>query len=372
MAFQPPSPEEEKRRREALEQHPTIAAAARALDMPRKTLSDWLATQRAQQLIPENGAPVEGFSVQRHVQHYKTDGSPGQAWVRFEPEKLSPEEIGRQIRQALDDYKSPTSFPTLLGETDDDLATLYPLADLHLGLLSWEKETGHNYDLKIADALITQTAARLIQGAPNSEQAVILGLGDLLHSDGYDPMTRRSKNVLDVDGRYPRVLYTAVLLLIAVIDMALQKHQSVLVRILPGNHDDETAIAVTLAIKMRYQNEPRVTVDDDPGRFWFWEWGKVLLGATHGDKAKMADLGMVMAARQPEAWGRTKFRHGFTGHVHHERVRELGGVRVESLQSPAAEDAWHAGMGYCSGRSMIAITYHKDRGEILRQRANII
>ena len=200
---------------------------------------------------------------------------------------------------------------------------------------------------------------------------MVLGLGDLLHADNYAGMTAQSKNILDVDGRWPRVLSTATQIVIYTIDLALNKHHSVLVRILPGNHDEQSAIAVTLAVSMYHHNNPRVTVDDDAGPFFFWQWGKVLIGATHGDKAKMKDLPLKMATANPELWGKTRFRHIYTGHIHQQSGLELNGVTVESLQAPCAPDVWHTKMGYGAGRSVQAITYHKDRGTILRNYENI-
>ena len=123
---------------------------------------------------------------------------------------------------------------------------------------------------------------------------------------------------------------------------------------------------------MRYSRHPRVTVDDDPSRFWWWRWGSSFLGATHGDMAKMADLPLLMASRNPEAWGKAKFRSILTGHVHHQSCIEKGGVVVESFQTTAVPDASHAGMGYGSGRSVVSITHCKERGEISRQRVAVV
>jgi hypothetical protein len=280
-------------------------------------------------------------------------------------------ELGTQIREALEGYVPPKAFPPAPDLVDADLATLYPLADLHVGLLSWQKETGFNYDLKIGRKTIETAMAKLIAVTPSSKQAVVLGLGDLLHADNYAGMTAQSKNILDVDGRWPRVLKTATEIVITTIDLALQKHEQVLVCILPGNHDEQSAIAVGLAVSMYYRNNPRVTVDDGVGRFWWWQFGKVFLGATHGDGAKMKDLPSIMARDNPEAWGKTRFRHIYTGHIHQQSGIELGGATVESLQAPCARDAWHTKMGYGAGRSVQAITYHKDRGKILRHYENI-
>jgi len=80
---------------------------------------------------------------------------------------------------------------------------------------------------------------------------------------------------------------------------------------------------------------------------------------------------MIMAATRPEDWGATKYRYCLTGHIHHQSAMEIGGVVVESFQTTASRDAWHASMGFRSGRSMQAIVLHAERGEIGRHRVNV-
>jgi hypothetical protein len=366
------SDEEWLRTTEALERNNgNQSRTAVELGIPRTTLINRIYSARARKLIPD-GPPLDGYRVKGVSSLYGSDGELKATWVKTDLDKPSVEEIASQVRAAFADYEPPPHNTPSPQETDADLATVYPLADWHVGLLSWKKETGHNYDLKIGQGIIKTAMTRLVGGSPNAKQGVVLGLGDLLHSDNYEGMTARSKNILDVDGRYPRVLQAATQLIIYTVDLALQKHETILLRILPGNHDEQSALAVTLALSMFYHANPRVTVDDDAGRFWFWAWGKVLLGATHGDKAKMKDLPLIMATRNPEAWGKAKFRHIYTGHIHNEKAMEQNGVTVESFQTPVAPDSWHVAMGYGAGRSVSAVTHHKERGEVMRHKVNII
>jgi hypothetical protein len=360
------------RTQEALERNGgSQTKAAAELGISRTTLQSRIYSARARKLIPE-GLPLSGYKVKSTTTLYDGEGDAKLTWVRTAESEPSLEEISVQIRAALDGYEPPAPLGGVAAPIDSDLVTVYPLADWHIGLLSWKKETGHNYDLKIGQAIIKGSMTRLIAGSPNSQQGVVLGLGDLMHADNYRNQTARSGNILDVDGRYPRTLLVSTQLIIYTVDLALQKHESVLLRILPGNHDDQSAIAVTLALSLFYQNNPRVTVDDDAGRFWWWSWGKCFLGATHGDQAKMRDLPLIMAARNPEAWGKSKYRHVYTGHIHKETSIDPGGVKVESFQTPVAPDSWTSGMGYCPTRSVSSITLHKDQGEIIRQRVNIV
>lgn len=315
------------------------------------------------------GHKVKGVSTL-----YNPKGDVIAQWVKTRSDGPDLDEVIGSIRAAFDDYQG-TAEPSFAPEvTDSELVTVYPLADLHLGLLAWGKETGDDWDLTIADAEIRRSMSRLVASSPRSSVAVVLGLGDLLHADNYDNQTSRSKHKLDVDGRYPKVLQTATKLLLHVIDLALERHEVVIVRLIPGNHDDVSAIAVTNALATRFDGHERVKVDTDPGRFWWWRFGKVFLGAAHGDMAKMRELPLIMASRRPEDWGATTHRMVFTGHIHHREklnAREFGDVDVESFNSPAGKDAWQYGAGFVSKRSVHSITFHNVDGEVSRCRVSL-
>jgi DNA repair exonuclease SbcCD nuclease subunit len=161
-----------------------------------------------------------------------------------------------------------------------------------------------------------------------------------------------------VDGRYPKVLKTAIRMIVSTIQLALQNHETVHVRILPGNHDDQSALAIGIALSMYFENQERVKVDDSPSRFWWKRFGKVFLGATHGDKAKMKDLPLVMANDRPQDWAASTHKKIYTGHIHHERTIEEGGVIVSSMRTPVAKDAYHSFEKYRAGRSVYSETFN--------------
>jgi hypothetical protein len=68
-----------------------------------------------------------------------------------------------------------------------------------------------------------------------------------------------------------------------------------------------------------------------------------------------------------EAWGRTRFRHYYVGHIHTRRVVEPPGVVVEYLRTLAARDAYAAGAGYRSDRDLICDVWHRQWGLRSRQ-----
>lgn len=291
-------------------------------------------------------------------------------WAKLKEERDDPVYVADIIRKAFEGFTA-SAIEAPAPPSDDDSITVYPLIDWHVGLLAWAEETGENYDLTIAKDIILRSMGKVISASPPSKQCVVLGLGDLLHFDGYEPVTSRSRNFLDADGRYPKVLRTSVQMVIATIEMALARHESVLVRILPGNHDDQSAVAVSLALALYYSSHSRVTVDDSPSRFWWYQFSNVFLGATHGDKAKMKDLPLVMAHDRPQEWASSRYKRIYTGHVHHERRIEEGGVVVTSMRSPVAKDAYHAFEKYRSGRSVYSDTYRADGSEVAAIQFNL-
>jgi hypothetical protein len=380
---------------DALALHGSQVAAANALGIARGTFQNRLAAASRYGL----SGPVEakeGFRITR-ISTRTPDGStvvqvpeaephvppqglqlkgvskyvPGDGWYKYGAEgALSDAALAEAVRAAFADY--PLTYDTHpLYDTRADLLTVIPLVDWHVGLLAWEEETGGNYDLNIAQDILRRAMTDLVEATPPSAKCVILGLGDLLHFDGYEAKTERSGNVLDTDSRYPKVLRAALQLVKYTIDAALTRHDTVDVRIMQGNHDNRAALAIAIALAEGYEKHPRVTVNDCPSYIWFERYGKVLLGATHGDKAKMADMPLLMAVDRPADWAASTRRRVFTGHIHHERLREIGGVIVESLRSPVAKDAWHSFEGYRAGRSVYAYTFWTDGTRMARHEFEI-
>lgn len=309
-------------------------------------------------------ATPDGHTVKGVSALVDADGRVIQQWLKTGADRANG--MADAIHAALDARLCPYPLPPAPTYLDADTLTVYPIVDLHLGLFSWGRETGADYDLDIAAGLLKRSVATLVARSANSETAVILDLGDYVHTDSSRNQTARSSNPLDVDSRYAKVCRVGVELAVHCIELALQKHERVIYRKLPGNHDDETSLMLSVALAAWFRNEPRVTVDTDPGRFYMKRFGKVMIAATHGDMLRMGDMAGFMAANWPREWGATEFRFAYTGHVHHDRVKSGAGVRAESFNTLAAKDAWHAASGYTSARTAVAITMHKDFGEIDR------
>ena len=79
---------------------------------------------------------------------------------------------------------------------------------------------------------------------------------------------------------------------------------------------------------------------------------------------------MIMATDRQKDWGETDYRYWWTGHIHHDSVKEFAGVKCESFRVLAHVDAYAANAGYRSGRDMKAIILHKEYGEVGRHIIN--
>jgi hypothetical protein len=250
--------------------------------------------------------------------------------------------------------------------SNNDLLAVYPMGDPHFGMYAWGLESGEDFDLKIAEKVTYQAIDRLVADAPAAREAIILELGDFFHSDNNSARTEASGHALDVDTRWARVMQIGLRAMVYVIKATLRKHQRVTVRIVQGNHDPHSSVFLATALDAYFRKEKRVRVDLSPAPFWFYRFGKVLIGATHGHTCKPQALPGIMATDRPEDWGATEFRVFHRGHVHHDDEKEYPGCKVQSHETLAAKDAWHAGAGYRSGRSMKCMVYHRKYGERFR------
>lgn len=276
-----------------------------------------------------------------------------------------PEDIAAKIREALEGMASAPIIPPPMF-SDADLLTIYPIADVHIGMKAWGKETGEDYDTDLAGERVRSWVAQCVASSPASETAIILGVGDLTHADDQTNMTPRSKHVLDVDTRHFKTLDVTISAMATAIETAAAKHKRVIVRILPGNHDTHTYMAVMFALSERYRDDPRISVQKVPGEFFAHEFGKVMIASHHGDKAKADRLVMFLADMYPELWGRTRFRFLFTGHLHHHKSQDLGGVQWEQLRAVTPKDAYAASHAYSARAQLQSITFHRERGEVSR------
>ncbi len=358
--------------------HGSHGKAAKALGVCKGTVQGAMESLRRkasrQGYSPEHDMThivPDGYIVKGVSTYYNKEGKPSAQWVKSSVDSDRQLELIKSFVLTLaEDIKGISSITEPPKYSNDDLLTVIPMGDPHFGLYAWQEDAGDNFDLTIAEQLTCSAIDRLIASSPNSKTALLLNLGDMFHADNQKNVTN-SGHQLDVDGRWAKVQQVGLKAIIYALKRLLEKHEQVIFRINKGNHDGHSSYALALMISCYFTNEPRMHVDLSPAVSWYYQFGKVLIGSTHGDTVKGKDMLSIMAADKPEDWGKSKYRYWYVGHVHHKDVKEYHGGIVEYFRTLAARDAWHQGQGYRAGRDMCAIVLHKDFGEIERHTCDI-
>ncbi len=362
---------------EAIKEHGGQSAAARALGVAKSSVNEAIATYR-KEAARRGHAPghfddgvAPGYLMGK-VTVQRGPSGVERVWERQSPDADAQAERLQAIKAGLLEGLEPLEPLAPPAHTDDDLLTVYPQGDPHAGLYSWKDETGQAFDLVEFERVTKAAIDRLVASAPPSAHALYIDLGDSLHADNNASRTK-SGHHLDTHGRHAEVVRANIRCKRHHIARMLEKHLHVTVRINPGNHDGITAIMLAEMLALLYENELRVTVITSPNPYWFYGFGSNLIGTTHGDGAKGANLPLLMAVDEPTMWLASErgTRVWFVGHVHHKDIKDHPGVTVEYVRTLAAPDIWSHGAGYRSKRSMEAVTYHRDDGEDERHTCNM-
>ena len=345
-------------------QYGSMKEAAEALNMNYRTLQSRLQMADRDPAVAE-GMQAANTGIVPSVLWVKTKNEDGTSFSAMIRPGREIEDIAERVKTALGELPAIPAIEAPEA-ADADLVTLYPIADAHIGMQAWGRETGEDYDTAIATARLQEWIGRCVAASPPSETAIILDVGDLLHANDQTSQTPKSKHVLDVDTRFFRTVEATIEAMATAVELALAKHQKVIVRLIPGNHDPEAYLIILFALAERYRLNSRVEVQKEPGEFFAYEFGKVMIAAHHGDKAKAERMVLFLADEFPDMWGRTRHRFLWTGHLHHHKSQDIGGVKHEQLRAVTTRDAYAASHAYCARAQLQAITYHRDHGEIGR------
>ena len=354
--------------------HGSFAAAGRATATGWTTIkSRYVRAQskgyqpKAQALISgDTAAAGPGQALKGTSTLYGDDGKVKLQWVKNDRDIEQLFEMQRSVLKAL--CEELPALPKVDGpkHADADLATLYTLTDCHVGMLAWDRETGADWDLKIAEECLVGTLVRMIDAAPASAVGIVNQLGDFLHIDSLQPMTPTNHHILDADSRYQKMVEVAVRILRRVIEYALKKHAKVVVQMKEGNHDPAGSVWLRVMFAQLYEKNPRITIDMSPNPYTVHQHGRTLLGFYHGHLAKLTSLGELFSAQFREQWGQCPFVYIHTGHKHHVKEEERSGCKIIQHPTLAAPDAYAARGGWLSKRQATSMTYSAVHGEVSR------
>lgn len=364
--------DKQKKAVKALSEQGTMIKASKALGISKRALQELMSRTNKKLLAKELDKDVPINQTLRGTSTlYKTDEETGERvevlqWVKTSKDKEAELEALITVTEALAKKVKgkaiPIPAPAMVSK---DLLTTYVNTDLHLGQYSWGSETGNDVNLDTIYKNTINAMKLLVATSPQSEEAIVLDLGDTMHASGNDARTK-SGHELDTDSRHAKVYDTLINLKLEMIDIALAKHKKVKYIIVAGNHSDMVPNYLVPMLAAYYKNEPRFEIDRTHTLHKYHRHGETLLGFHHGHATKMQRLPEVMVWDRKEDISSTTYRYWLTGHWHKDSVMDSPISRCESFRNNTPNDAWAQGAGFRGLKQAVSITYHANYGEIAR------
>jgi hypothetical protein len=246
--------------------------------------------------------------------------------------------------------------------------------DAHMGKLAWAAETQQrDYDLKISvDDYLYTNRQNLTWVSPFNPSKIFYILGqDLMHTENYEGITPRGKNVLDVDSRLPKIIDAAIDVTIKNIYECRSVAPTEVIWI-PGNHDPHSSLWLSKVLEHHFRKDKFVSVDSGPSHRKARLWGKLLVGWCHEiPPSKVAVYANEMAQVFRKEWAQAKYVEWHHGHKHKKSEVKTspttthGGVLMRQLTALSPIDFWHYENTFTDavpgGESFV---WHKDLGVI--------
>lgn len=228
------------------------------------------------------------------------------------------------------------------------------IPDLHVGKRGWGEETrGEDWSVSKALKIFSASVRGLLAHAKGAEK-ILLPIGnDLIHIEAGRKAETSKGTPQDASQRYYAILKWVRDAIYAAVDECLEVAPVDIV-IVPGNHAREAETHLGLILEAYYGRHPQVRVDARPTFRKYYRYGQTLIGMTHGDEEKLAELPMIMVNEATKDFSDTTHREWWLGHFHRKSetvyrpLTENGGVRLRVLPALCSEDAWHSMRGYIS------------------------
>ena len=232
--------------------------------------------------------------------------------------------------------------------------------DLHLAKLAWNHETGwSDWDTDLTTAAFNAAIETLVERSrPYPIDRILFPIGhDFFQVDNPSNTTTAGTSV-DVDSRFKKTYRVGRQLLCRAIER-LAEIAPVDVVMVSGNHDRFSNFTLGDSLECWFKNHPSVTIDNRPTRRKYYRYGRVLLGLTHGDDIKHADLFSLMPVEAPAEFASTTWREWHLGHLHKESLAEKHGIRTRVLPSLCSADEWHSAKGFVGNmRTATSFIWH--------------
>ncbi|MDP0925729.1 hypothetical protein Q0601_00945 [Paracoccus onubensis] len=380
---------------DAMEQYGSQRKAAEALGISRAGLRSRLdgarkhvdpgpAVTEAAEKIGLNMAVIKGGWV-----------TPRGLSARFSiPDTDGYQEVLEEIRESIEELmngKRP-SLPDRFESREGSMLFVSP-ADVHIGKLSVQTETGVTYNSDIAAHRLAEGCRSIIRrskGMSCSRVALVIG-NDISHIDRPDRRTT-SGTPQDTCGTIFTIHKAAFKGYVDAINHARAEGLEVHLYFVPSNHDWVLGYTIAQAVWAYFHDHPNVHANEytmSENHRKYIRFGGNNIGITHGDGAKESDLPQLMMRETGHHAAETLHHYWYIHHYHHKIKKNAGlnpqsrekdhiamtainigigamegdNTAIEVIRSPSAPDGWHHRNGYLNRQAVEAFVHHARDGQ---------
>ena len=297
------------------------------------------------------------------------------------------------IRGAIDDLKDMDVPEYEIREKPDgECLLVIDLADVHIGKLCVASETSYIYSREIAVQRMVEGTRELIRKASGMGIGRILFVlgNDILHVDNARSSTT-SGTQQDTHGTIHQMYKDAFAGYVGAIELARLTAPVDLV-FCPSNHDWLMGWCLAREVGAWFRLAPDVTATEynlsELHRKYYRFEGN-LIGLTHGDGAKEADLYPLMMTEARAHISDCTHRYWYVHHLHHKIRKQAGvlshkrekdhigmtmmhnaarsmegdNVQIEWVRSMSPPDGWHDRNGYVNRQAVECFVHHPHDGQ---------
>lgn len=247
-----------------------------------------------------------------------------------------------------------------------ELCMVLCLFDIHIGRLAYSNYTGDDTDLEMQQEDYINSLNELIQNIPFDRlEKIILPIGNDYFNIDTPLLTTTNGTLQDNTTDLSNMFYLGLNLLTYTITY-LSTHCPVEVLLVPGNHDRMSSNFLATSLKMIFQNNKMVEVDNSPVTRKYRQYGNTTLGFAHGE-LKPEKYAELLPYEAKEMFASSEYWEYLLGDKHHEKYFQIErGVVVRHLSGLTKADRWTFNNGYTtSKRRVYGILYHRTQGRCM-------
>lgn len=252
-------------------------------------------------------------------------------------------------------------IPSQYSELAEEIVEI-DIADLHVGLLSYNLETGENYDINIALNYLNKSIDDIIYRCKGRKikKILLVNLGDFLHINNNEGTTAKGTRQ-DMDSRLSKIFTTTLDALIEIVEK-LEKISLVEVISVSGNHDRDISTFLFTALEKAFRKDINVSFNVGPNPSKAQRFENVLIGWTHGDMKK-ENITDWLQTNYSYDYGLSLFREVHCGHWHSQGLIDKSGIIVRYLPKLCAASYWEHSKGYNAAmKTLTTFIWNENKG----------